>query len=77
MTNYERNRLVTYLVTNQTITSSIERRVFVRRHHNEKFHSRLLALRLKGGGGLVGIWSFITYEARGLHFLFERININV
>ena len=49
-------------------------RVLIRRHHNEKFHSRFIVPRLQGGGGSVGIWGCITYDGPGLHMLWTNID---
>ena len=50
-------------------------RILVRRHQNEKYHSRMLAPRLQKGGGSTGIWGCITYDGPGLKVCYDgRIN---
>jgi hypothetical protein len=68
MNNYELRRIVfsdesNYIVINR------KNKVIVRRHHNEKYHSRFIVPRLQGGGGSVGILGCITYDGPGLHML--------
>lgn len=46
-------------------------RVKIRRHYNEKYHSRFIVPRLQGGGGSVGIWGCITYQGPGLLTLYD------
>jgi len=63
MNNYELIRIVF------SDESNYKKKVIVRRHHNEKYHSRFIVPRLQGGGGSVGILGCITYDGPGLHML--------
>ena len=74
MTNYEIRRIIFSDESNFTVLNR-KNRVIVRRHSNEKFHSRFIVPRLQGGGGSVGIWGCITYDGPGLHYLYDgRMN---
>jgi len=74
MTNYEIRRIIFSDESNFTVLNR-KNRVLVRRHHNEKFHSRFIVPRLQGGGGSVGIWGCITYDGPGLHYIYDgRMN---
>jgi hypothetical protein len=59
MNNYELRRIVFSDESNYTVINR-KKKVIVRRHHNEKYHSRFIVPRLKGGVGSVGIWGCIT-----------------
>ena len=70
MNNYELRRIVFSDESNYTVINR-KNKVIVRRHHNEKYHSRFIVPRLQGGGGSVGIWGCITYDGPGLHMLYD------
>jgi hypothetical protein len=68
MNNYELRRIVFSNESNYTVINR-KNKVIVRRHHNEKYHSRFIVPRLQGG-----IWGCITYDGPGLHMLWTNID---
>lgn len=74
MSSEQLNKIVFSDESNYTVLNR-KNRVIVRRHNNEKFHSRFITPRLQGGGGSVGIWGSITYHGPGLYSLYDgRMN---
>jgi len=70
MNNYELRRIVFSDESNYILINR-KNKVIVRRHHNEKYHSRFIVPRLQGGGDSVGIWGCITYDGPGLHMFYD------
>ena len=70
MSNYDKRRIFFSDESNYTALNPKNQEI-VRRYQNEKYNNRFIVPKLQGGGGSVGIWGCIRYDAPGLHVLYN------